>query len=360
MSTLRGILPVLVLVGCGDASGPAPVVDLMAGLPDSTAVLRVGVNDDSPGMLARPRAGAITPAGQVIVLDDVAPFIRIFTASGALQRTFAEEGDGPGEVRMPYDVAARDDRILLLAGRITEFDTAGAVTASAPRGDLVPINVAAGCAADWIVYGVRRNGDGTGFGSEWLHTIRVDTSGTITSRSHLATVSDPARVGMGKPTVLGRSGGHFVLFHEHGQPAGYYRWTCGREPEPWPGALRALPAIEEATATRADATTTVFSSRLTDPQPAGLLAIGDALIQFLSVARFSAPGAAPDVSTTLRLISSGGGFELELPGRYRPLKTGPDGQALIAVDEPYPQVLVIPGEQLIEMLRTHGRVLTGR
>lgn len=112
----------MVLVNCGGE--PAPERKF-ADVDWRESVLLQSQMDDE--LLARP--GQILVWGdELVVMDRVAPFVRVFDETGAPLRVFAEEGEGPGEIPTPFRIAARDSsRLLLLGsgGRIVEYSRDG-------------------------------------------------------------------------------------------------------------------------------------------------------------------------------------------------------------------------------------------
>jgi len=137
------------LVGCGDQA----VEDRTGGIdtlsngtvvvrnPPPTAddsrvwlelISRIGsVDGEGPNVFGRISDVAISPAGDVFVLDGLASEIRSFDAEGGHLMTFGREGDGPGEFRgayaMAFDSAARLWVVEEGARRYTVFDETGAV-----------------------------------------------------------------------------------------------------------------------------------------------------------------------------------------------------------------------------------------
>lgn len=79
----------------------------------------------------------VDPRGRVYVADRHAHEVRVFDAEGRHMLTFGGEGDGPGEFRMISGIARDPGGTLWVKdplSRLTGFDTAGVVTATAVTG----------------------------------------------------------------------------------------------------------------------------------------------------------------------------------------------------------------------------------
>ena len=74
---------------------------------------RAGGEDDEVffGSIERVLAG---PGGEVLAVDLVRNCVQVFGPDGVYRRALSREGDGPGEVRAPYDLAVLPDGVLAL------------------------------------------------------------------------------------------------------------------------------------------------------------------------------------------------------------------------------------------------------
>ncbi len=150
----------VLLFGCGDpepgASGPTVQIDT---LPDGVVhvqnpaeglwapgeewrlveELRIGtVEGDGPDAF-----GSMIPAlevddlGRIWVVDQMSHEVRVFDADGEHVRTLGGEGEGPGELRMPFQIYRGPEGHMWVADamnlRLSVFDTAGTFQASHPR-----------------------------------------------------------------------------------------------------------------------------------------------------------------------------------------------------------------------------------
>ncbi|CAN5596853.1 hypothetical protein BH23GEM10_BH23GEM10_10880 [soil metagenome] len=351
----------VLLTACGAAeAGDPPIVDLMTSLADSSVVIRIGADNDSYAMLSRVQDAEFTPSGEhVVVLDDVAPFVRIFTRDGRAGHAFLGEGGGPGEARNPHALAASENRILIADRRHLVVSTsAGEPVATSGPDVLLPLQVLRGCSDDWIVYGPGLTGGVPLHSSEWLHSVRVSADGAISREPLLTAPSATERLGFGKPYGFTHADGRYALYHEYGRPIHFYQWRCGEaQAQVWDRGMNGLPSAVRDRVMKIDSTTEVGSLNLSEPRPSGILLIGDDVLQFLKSMHMASADVQPVDFTRIRLLSPTGDFEVELSGDYRPLSTGPAGDVLIGTDEPFPQLLIVPGDQLIALVRTHGRAI---
>jgi hypothetical protein len=144
-----GFLVCVALLGCGDqavekrtgsidtlSTGTVVVRNPPPTAADSRVwlelVSRIGsVDGEASTVFGRISDVAISPAGNVYVLDGLASEIRSFDAEGGHLMTFGHEGDGPGEFRGAYAIAFDSEARLWVveerARRYQVFDEAGAV-----------------------------------------------------------------------------------------------------------------------------------------------------------------------------------------------------------------------------------------
>lgn len=92
------------LLTCGVLS-PVHAADVAAQQPNqwtisSEPVVEIGVLDGDPAYtFASVRAARLLPDGRIVVADRGLSSVRIYDASGGIQSTFGQAGDGPGEFR---------------------------------------------------------------------------------------------------------------------------------------------------------------------------------------------------------------------------------------------------------------------
>ena len=85
-------------------------------------------------MFARPTGIAVTPQGDLLVVDTLGCRVVEMSPTGAIGRAFGRRGSGPGEFNYPTDIAvARDGRIFVvdaMNARVQIFDGTAASSAS--------------------------------------------------------------------------------------------------------------------------------------------------------------------------------------------------------------------------------------
>lgn len=95
---------------------------------------------DNDSLLGLPRR-VVPWDDRLVVLEQTPPFVRVFDRRGELLWTHGTEGDGPGELRIAYDAAARSsDRLLVLDLEdyvVTELDSRGGLIRTFRLGDQV-------------------------------------------------------------------------------------------------------------------------------------------------------------------------------------------------------------------------------
>lgn len=88
-----------------------------------------GTEGAEPGQLARARALAFGPDGNLYVADACNHRIQVFTPEGAFVRCWGTHGQGPGELSYPYDLAFGKQGVLYVAEwdnhRVQKFTAAG-------------------------------------------------------------------------------------------------------------------------------------------------------------------------------------------------------------------------------------------
>lgn len=100
------------------------------GLPSLATLARIGCADcEGPTSFGGIQAVALYE-GRVYVLDNNAPYVRVFTTDGQLLRAFARKGQGPGELQFPFFLGVRAGGELevfdMAERRFTRYDSTGA------------------------------------------------------------------------------------------------------------------------------------------------------------------------------------------------------------------------------------------
>ncbi len=79
--------------------------------------LAIGDNREGPANFGRVRGVAVTPEGDVLVLDDDAQEVRVFDSAGRLVQSIGGLGDGPAEFRYANGIELFGDRSLIVSSR---------------------------------------------------------------------------------------------------------------------------------------------------------------------------------------------------------------------------------------------------
>ena len=106
------VMCAVVLAGCGSTDGEALSVSsaeaVQDTLPRLVEEIRLG-SVDGPAHTTFGRIGAVavTRSGDIWILDEHGPTIRVFNASGDYVRDVGGPGEGPGEYRRVLGIRAR-------------------------------------------------------------------------------------------------------------------------------------------------------------------------------------------------------------------------------------------------------------
>ncbi len=119
MKYLLTVLSSLLMIsGCGgDGQEPAAVQDVPV-LPVDTlqAILEIGVElGDSTNTFGAIIGTVIDQEGRILVLDQVATCLKVFDSNGIYLRQVSRQGNGPGELVMPWGMfLMADGRLMVL------------------------------------------------------------------------------------------------------------------------------------------------------------------------------------------------------------------------------------------------------
>lgn len=220
---------------CGAEPRGSPAPALLSD-PGRYAV-HVGLDESgSPAgaAIGRVVAARVTDgARHVVVLDFVAPYVKVFDGNGRFQTAFVRQGGGPGEARRPSAMAAAGDSLVLVADgtqSLAVFDLAGTLRTQASVPGLLALSAAAACPGEWLIYGPRRDPSVPRGRVTWLHRVRFTGPGRAEVRSFVPdTIAD--RMGTGLPYGLVPDGGGAVVRHSLGARPQVLRLDCaGGEP----------------------------------------------------------------------------------------------------------------------------------
>lgn len=329
----------LLLSACGaeprGAPAPEPFQD------PTRHALHVGL-DESGGAssaIGRVVAARVTDGGKhVLVLDFVAPYVKVFGADGRFQTAFLAQGGGPGEARRPVALAVHGDSLAMVADAsqsLSVFDLRGNLRGQARVPGLLPLAAAAACPGEWLVYGPRRERDTPPGQATWLHRVKIAADGSAQVRS-LVLDSIFGRLSAGLPYGLVPDGDGAVVRHPLGPRPVVLRMDCaGGEP-------RVLHQGERVEAPQQDGRQEVIRAALTPGMrvPGGVatvdgrVVVGEKVLLGKGVHRLD-----------LTLLTGAEPRRLSMEGDYVLEDSRPGVGVLVSTSNPVPQVfLVKPAE----------------
>ena len=119
----------LLQMGCGGGDGvsgaPAPVDTLMLTVHASLGA----ATGDSTAVFGSIADACRDPRGNVLVLDQVARGVKVYSPEGEFIRQIGREGGGPGELQMPLYVTCRNDGLVMvhdpMSNAFVTYDSSG-------------------------------------------------------------------------------------------------------------------------------------------------------------------------------------------------------------------------------------------
>jgi hypothetical protein len=310
--------------------------------------LQIGLDEHAPrdATLGRIVAARLTNGGShVVVLDFVAPYIKVFDSDGRFVRAFVAEGGGPGEARFPTAIGTAGDSLVLLADatrRITVFGLDGVLRTQIPDPGF-PVLAAIGfCGTDWLVYGPRFGGRGVR--GTWLHRVRTfassDSSTTADALTDsLASPIIPNGIGYG---LVGR-GGAALLWHTLGAEKTLFEWSCG---DPAPRAAYQDAGTRDAVHATQKGPAVTMRVGPGSRALAGIAAVGDGVLIGEHVNDRGAEGGHTEFS----LIRGGRRVStVRVPGSYVIRDSSAGVGVLFSTGEPVPQVFLVGEREVMDM-----------
>lgn len=335
-----GVLFLALLCAC-DSGTSGRAATLLGG----RHTLQIGLDERVPrdGTLGRIVAARLTDGGaHVVVLDFVAPYVKVFDSRGRFVRAFVQPGSGPGEARLPTALGTSGDSSILLTdatGRISIFGLRGELRVQLPDPGFAVLSAAGVCGADWMIYGPRFTGGGP---PTWVHRVRIGMNG-ITAATHaradsLASPIIPNGVAYG--LVNGRDGA--VLWHTLGAERTLLEWRCG---EPAPRSTYRVRAGDAVRATR-KGTGVTMSLRPGSRTLAGIAVIDGAVM----VGEHVIGRNAEDSHTEFSLIRDGHvAARARAPGSYVIRDSRPGVGILFSTGDPVPQLFLVREADVLGM-----------
>lgn len=335
---------IVLACGCGgEPRGSPPPVQLT----DSRRhAVRVGMDQSGPAAAALGQvvAARMTSDGSsVVVLDYVAPYVKVFDGRGRLRHAFVGSGGGPGEARRPTALAVAGDSLILLAdglNGISVYDLRGNLRAHALPAGLVPL-AAASCPGEWLLYGPRMQGAaGHARVAPWLHRLRFVGPDSVEVRS-MWTDTVPEYLSTGLAYGMVGDDGGVVVWHTGGTRSQLLRVPCGageprllhaREP-----SKRPTPVSMPGGAARTSVSTGTRTV-------AGVAALAQGVVFGERV--FVAP-EHPRVDFILR--ANGHERTLSLAGDFVLHDSHPDAGVLVSTSDPVPQLFLVKPDDFLRM-----------
>jgi hypothetical protein len=331
------------LSACGTEGrgGPAPAAfsDLQR------HALHVGLDPDAPDEAALGRvvsARLTAGAKHVVVLDNVAPFVKVFDGAGRFKTAFMNTGRGPGEARRPSALAVSGDSLLLVAegGQgISIFDMAGRLRSHALIPGMVTLAAVSSCAGEWLLYGPRFAASGRGTPT-WLHRVRMDADGTPRVQSILPD-SFGGMVSLGLPYGLVADGNGAVVRHTLGANRVVMRVPCGG------GAPTVLHTAEAQPDPRVNKAGTRGITTSVAPgmrAPGGIASLPGGIVfgEKVNVGQ-------DEDRLDLTLVAGGGNRTMSVAGDYVLQDSRPESGVLLSTSDPVPQVFLLRPAEFMRM-----------
>ncbi|HEX6036819.1 hypothetical protein [Longimicrobium sp.] len=344
-SARRALVALAVLLAaCG---GEEPGDPPPAQLTDLTRhAVHVGLDESgsAQGALGKVVAARVTDGGRhVVVLDFVAPFVKVFDGRGRLESAFVGTGGGPAEARHPSALAVAGDSLVLVAdGRngITVYDLRGTIRSHARPNGIVPL-AAASCPGEWVLYGPRMDGaSAEARVTPWVHRLRFVGADSVEVRSAWPDTV-PEFVSAGLAYGMVRDGRDVVLWHTGGSRTRGLRVPCGggkpREVYVGEPSNRAAPKDGPGGSVQ---TSVPAGTRAA----AGVAAVGQGVVFGERV--FVSP-EHPRVDFTL--LAGGLARTLSIAGDFVLNDSRPGDGVLMSTSDPVPQLFLVKPDDFLGM-----------
>jgi hypothetical protein len=353
---------VLFLSGCNrDSAHEAvdlPRLDRLEGALRAGAAGAFGA-EDGPAAIHGVMGARLTPDGaRIVVLDRSPPFLKVFARDGSLVAALVERGGGPSEILGAADLVVNDSSALLVEpGFLGVFPLSGQAGAKLR----VPFRLLAlGRDCDGRLVGYGPQGQSPAY---FVHALEPDSSAVQTVAS--AGPGEAPRTvssGFGGSEIIGGPAGSLVRHRVDGLIVPLH-FACSGEvtDRAWhwavAGFATARSAPETGVAGRRDGAIGLTVDGVT-PTNAGIaeLPAGELLwIERRPPSDRGAAGEAGQHRTEWFLADSAGIFGgFTTGGRYQ-LQDVAAGWVLLSASEPWPHVLLISVEQLLDLLRQGRR-----
>ena len=171
-------------------------------------------SEDGASSLSRILSARLTPdRTRVVILDDAAPFLKVFRRDGELAVVAIQRGGGPAELSNAGAMAVSDD-VAVVVGRATLMlaELTGArLRKLTPR--LRLLDVGMDCGGRIVGYGP--NADGR---PRWVHSLRVDSAIAVEGSVYADSMPGTIGWGRGRSAIIGGPDGSVVC---HRVPEGH-------------------------------------------------------------------------------------------------------------------------------------------
>lgn len=334
---MRLLVIILLVAACAGGSEAPPHVEDLETLfnGQSSSVARWGSSDDAVSSFARVVGAAASPDGSsVVVLDRSPPFVRIFNRSHS-PIAVLPRGQGPGESRGPYSVAADQGGFLVLDGGAKLYDWDGELLAEGVIQNVRAAAVLRGCGGDWFVYGPSSEP------INWIHTLHVVAPDTFQTEGIFEDPTQPKRLALGKQYLFTGNSAEFLLYHENGAPKRMLAWSCGERPHHEASLAYLMPLEREPEVQEGEGGVTLTMTYSgNEPQFAGAAVVQAGVLRAESIFKISPPSLEPEVETVLRLVENDVEYAATVDGFYT-LHGATATGVLFSTYEPFPQVLLV-------------------
>jgi hypothetical protein len=307
--------------------------------------MNIGVREDER---ADATLGLITVARlsengrHVVILDFVAPYVKVFDGTGRFERAFLHSGSGPGEARFPLALAVSGDTTIFVAdasGRLMVFGMDGVLRREATDTRMQVLAATSGCSGDWVLYGPK-------FGSSaakptWLHRLRVGAGGGVASTDVLqdSVAYDILPHGVAYGLVSDARGA--LIWHTLGPERLLASWVCGGAS---PVAARDDRGPGEKTMAHREAGGVRMEIRAGSRFRGGIASVPGGVVIAEHVTGRE-PGSATTALTLRR--QDGTRRTISVPGSYTLRDSRPGVGVLISTTDPVPQVFLVSERDLL-------------
>lgn len=334
------------------AADQAPSVTQLFSVPESQRFRTLGDDyAEDEAVVARVAGARLTSDGnRVVLLDNVPPFVKVFSADGSFVRGFLRRGEGPGEARAPFGVAtASGGRVLVIHDRhASVFDSGGRFISrvSFEAMGFHPLAATGGCDDEWIFYGPRSlRSDGVENG--WLYRQPVEDNWSLPAEPIHADTIYPTSIGFGAHYSLDATDGRIIFGHKYANPETVLRVSCGSSAA---DELKIVSRISSKHLAREERSGNQMALSITAGERS---LVGSTLLDagILLAHRVHAGNDDATRRTELTLIRDDSVFRAGTPMRLSIQDGAPEIGALFSTAGLVPRVFLVPDERILAAFR---------